>query len=113
MANYRVEEKGDVTVLALKGSITMGSGDVSMREHIKGLLEKGRKKVLIDLGEVGFIDSTGLGELVAAYTTSRHQGATLKLVHLTKKIHDLLDITQLASVFESYESMDEALKSFE
>lgn len=108
----RIYEKDGVTVLELKGTITLGGGDVTMRDRIKELLAQDRKKIVIDLGEVSFMDSTGLGELVAAYTTARHQQATLKLANLTKKIKDLLSITQLAAVFETYESLDEALASF-
>jgi anti-sigma B factor antagonist len=108
----RIYEKDGVTVLELKGTITLGSGDVNMRDRIKELLGQGHKQIVIDLGEVSFMDSTGLGELVAAYTTARHQQATLKLANLTKKIKDLLSITQLAAVFESYESLDEAVASF-
>ncbi len=110
--NNRVYEKDGVSVLELKGTITLGGGDVTMRDRIKELLGQDRKKIVIDLGEVSFMDSTGLGELVAAYTTARHQQATLKLANLTKKIKDLLSITQLAAVFETYESLDEAIASF-
>ncbi len=112
MTSNRVYEKDGVTVLQLKGAITMGSGDVTMRSLIKDLLDQDKKEILIDVGEVPFMDSTGLGELVAAYTTARHQGATLKLINLTKKIHDLLDITQLAAVFECYDTLEEGVKSF-
>lgn len=110
--NDRTYEKNGVAVLELKGTITLGSGDVTMRDRIKELLAKDKKQIVVDLGEVSFMDSTGLGELVAAYTTARHQQATLKLANLTKKIKDLLSITQLAAVFESYESLDEAIASF-
>jgi anti-sigma B factor antagonist len=110
--NNRIYEKDGVTVLELKGTITLGGGDVTMRDRIKELLGQDRKRIVIDLGEVSFMDSTGLGELVAAYTTARHQQATLKLANLTKKIKDLLSITQLAAVFETYESLDEAIASF-
>ena len=110
--NNRIYEKDGVSVLELKGTITLGGGDVTMRDRIKELLGQDKKKIVIDLGEVSFMDSTGLGELVAAYTTARHQQATLKLAHLTKKIKDLLSITQLAAVFETYESLDEAIASF-
>lgn len=112
MMNHRTYEKDGVAVLELNGSITMGSGDVTMRDLIKDLLKKGQKQILIDLGGVSFMDSTGLGELVAAFTSARHEKADLKLVNLTKKIHDLLSITQLATVFEYYEDLDEALRSF-
>jgi len=105
-------ETGGIQVIALGGSITMGSGDITVREMIKDLVAKGYKKILIDLGEVGFMDSTGLGELVAAYSHAKGHQAVLKLCNMTKKIDDLMEITQLASVFESYESREEALKSF-
>ena len=108
----RVFDQGDVKVVAFKGSITLGSGDVTMRNLIKDIVDQGNQKVVVDLGDVGFIDSTGLGELVAAYTTARGKNATLKLANLTKKIDDLMEITQLSSVFETYESLDEAVKSF-
>jgi len=112
MGENKIYEKDGLSVLELKGSITLGHGDVTMREHIKGLLDQGKKEIIIDLGDVSFMDSTGLGELVAAYTSARHQEATLKLANLTKKIHDLLDITQLAAVFEHYDSVEEAAASF-
>ncbi|OYW05764.1 MAG: anti-anti-sigma factor [Acidobacteria bacterium 37-65-4] len=110
--NHRTYEKDGVSVLELKGTITLGAGDVTMRDVIKDLLGKEKKSIVVDLGEVSFMDSTGLGELVAAYTTARHQGATLKLANLTKKTKDLLSITQLAAVFESYDSLGEAIGSF-
>ena len=110
--NQLVYEKSGITVLELTGTITLGAGDVTMRDLIKGQLSQGKKSLVIDLGGVSFMDSTGLGELVAAYTTAKHQEATLKLANLTKKIKDLLAITQLAAVFESYETLDEALGSF-
>lgn len=110
--NHKIYEKNGICVLELEGTITLGGGDMTMRDLIKGLLSQGKKSILVDLGGVSFMDSTGLGELVAAYTTARHQQATLKLVNLTKKIKDLLSITQLLAVFESYETMDEAVASF-
>jgi anti-sigma B factor antagonist len=109
---FEVVEKGDVTLLNIGGRITLGAGDVKMRDKLLEQLEKGRKKIVLDLGEVSFIDSAGLGELVAAYTSARRHGAQVKLANLTKKIDDLLDITRLSSVFETFESSDEAIKSF-
>ena len=109
---FDVFEKGDVTVLNVSGRITLGSGDIKMRDKLIEQLEKGKKKIVLDLGEVSFIDSAGLGELVAAYTSARRHGAQVKLANLTKKIDDLLDITRLSSVFESYQSADDAVKSF-
>lgn len=109
---FEVVEKGDVTLLNIGGRITLGSGDVKMRDKLVEQLDKGRKKIVLDLGEVSFIDSAGLGELVAAYTSARRHGAQVKLANLTKKIDDLLDITRLSSVFETFDSADEAVKSF-
>ncbi len=106
-----VEKKG-VTVLGLGGKITLGSGDVKLKEKLVAELSKGKKKIVVDLGEVSYIDSAGLGELVAAYTSAKKQGATVKLANLTKKVNDLLDITRLSTVFETYNSVDEAIKSF-
>jgi anti-sigma B factor antagonist len=109
---FEVLEKGDVTLLNIGGRITLGSGDVKMRDKLLEQLEKGKKKIVLDLGEVSFIDSAGLGELVAAYTSARRHGAQVKLSNLTKKMDDLLDITRLSSVFETFPSAEEAIKSF-
>jgi len=108
----KVFDEGEVKVVALSGSITLGSGDVTMRNLIKDLVEQGHQKIIVDLGEVSFMDSTGLGELVSAYTSARGKNATLKLANLTKKIDDLMEITQLSSVFDSFESLEEAVQSF-
>jgi len=108
----RQYEKGGVQVLTLAGSITLGSGDTTVRDMVKDLVAGGHKKILIDLGGVTFMDSTGLGEMVAAYSHAKGQQASMKLCSLTKKIDDLMQITQLASVFETYESVDEGLSSF-
>jgi anti-sigma B factor antagonist len=107
-----VVEKNGVTILGLGGKITLGSGDVKLKEKLVSELGKGKKKIVVDLGEVSYIDSAGLGELVAAYTSAKKQGATVKLANLTKKVNDLLDITRLSTVFETYNSVDEAIKSF-
>lgn len=110
--NHRIYEKDGISILELKGTITLGSGDVTLRSLVKDMLSQGRKQIVVDLGGVSFMDSTGLGELVAAYTSARHQQATIKLVNLTKKIHDLLSITQLAAVFECFNTMDDVMTSF-
>lgn len=109
---FNVKEKGDVTVIELSGRITLGSGDVKLREKLVEELNKGKKKIVLDLGEVSFMDSAGLGELVAAYTSAKRHGAQVKLSNLTKKIDDLLDITRLSSVFDTYNSTDDAINSF-
>ncbi len=84
-----------VTIVDCSGRITLGEGSVVMRDVVKDLLGKGQKKILLNLGDVNYIDSSGIGELVAAFTTVRNQGGELKLLNLTKKVHDLLQITKL------------------
>jgi anti-sigma B factor antagonist len=101
-----------VAVLDLSGRITLGEGSVQIRDAIRDLLGKGRKNILLDLGEVNYIDSSGLGELVSAYTSARNQGAALKLLKLTKKVHDLLQLTKLYTVFDIYDDEAAAIASF-
>jgi len=110
--SFKSFEKSGVMVLELTGRITLGGGDVKMRDLIKGQLDAGQKRIVVDLGGVSFMDSSGLGELVAAYTSARRAGVTIKLANLTKKIDDLMEITRLASIFEMYGSVDEAVASF-
>ena len=105
------ESKG-VTVLDLKGKITLGEGSVQVRDAVRGLVGKGQKKMLLNLGDVNYIDSSGLGELVAAYTTARNQGAALKLLKLSQKVHDLLQLTKLYTVFDIYDDESTAIASF-
>ncbi len=103
---------GDVVVIDVPGKITLGEGDVQLRKKIHELFEAGEKRILINLGQVSYIDSAGIGELVAAYTAAKNRGVELKLCNLTRKIHDLLTIAQLITVFETYDSEEEALSSF-
>ena len=105
-------EVDGVTVLGLSGRITLGEGSVQLRDAIRDLISKGQKGILLDLGDVNYIDSSGLGELVSAYTTARNQGATLKLLKLTKKVHDLLQLTKLYTVFDIYDDEASAIASF-
>jgi len=105
-------EVGNVTVLDLAGKITIGEGSVQLREAVRGLLEQGKKNILVNLGSVDYVDSSGIGELVSCYTTTKNQGGQLRLLNLTKKIKDLLQITKLLTVFETYEDEAEAVKSF-
>jgi anti-sigma B factor antagonist len=105
-------EAGDVTILDLSGKITIGEGSVQLRETVRQLLEGGRKKILLNLGDVSYVDSSGIGELVSSYTTANKSEGQLKLLNLTKKIQDLLAITKLLTVFEIHESEDAALASF-
>ncbi len=105
-------EKDGVTILDLKGKITLGEGSVQIRDAVRVLVGKGKKNILLHLGDVNYIDSSGLGELVAAYTTAKNQGAALKLLQLTKKVHDLLQLTKLYTVFDVYDDETTAIASF-
>jgi anti-sigma B factor antagonist len=101
-----------VIVLDLSGRITLGEGSVQLRDSIRDLIGKGQRRILLDLGDVNYIDSSGLGELVSAYTSARNQGATVKLLKLTKKVHDLLQLTKLYTVFDIYDDEASAIASF-
>ena len=101
-----------VTVVDLSGRITLGEGSVVLRDTIRDLVSKGRIKILLNLGEVTYIDSSGIGELVSAFTTVRNQGGELKLLNLTKKVHDLLQITKLYTVFDIKDDEKGAIQSF-
>ena len=103
---------GDITVLDLKGKMTLGEGDELLKDKINSLLQQGFKKVVLNLEEVPYIDSAGLGEIVRTYTTISRQGGSLKLLNLTKRITDLLSITKLLTVFETYENEADAVRSF-
>src|SRR5436853_2331186 len=110
----QIEERvvGDTTILDLKGKITLGEGDEVLKDKINSLMHQGRNKLLLNLEGVPYIDSAGLGEIVRTYTTVSRQGGQLKLVNLTKRITDLLSITKLLTVFETFDNEQEALKSF-
>jgi anti-sigma B factor antagonist len=114
MAELEVKERqaGDVTILDLGGSVRMGEGAVALRNAIRSLAEQGKKKILLNLGGVKNIDSSGIGELIANYTTITRNGGQLKLLNLTDKIQNLLVITKLLTVFDSYDNEPEALNSF-
>ena len=101
-----------VTIVDLSGRITLGEGSVILRDTVRDLVGKGNKKILLNLGEVNYIDSSGIGELVSAFTTVRNQGGELKLLNLTKKVHDLLQITKLYTVFDIKDDETQAIQSF-
>ena len=103
---------GDVVVLDLKGKITLGEGDELLKDKVNSLVNQGHKKIVLNLAEVPYIDSAGLGEVVRTYTTVSRQGGTMKLLNLTKRITDLLSITKLLTVFETYYSEADAVRSF-
>jgi anti-sigma B factor antagonist len=101
-----------ITILDLSGRITLGEGSVQLRDAVRDLLAKGSKLILLNLADVNYIDSSGIGELVSAYTTVRNQGGELKLLNLTKKVHDLLQITKLYTVFDVKDDEASAIASY-
>jgi anti-sigma B factor antagonist len=110
--NIRERQAGDVTVLDMDGRITIGEGSVALRSAVRRLLEEGKHKILLNLAGVGYIDSSGIGELVSSYTTINKDGGQLKLLSLTQKLQDLLTITKLLTVFDVYDTEAEALSSY-
>ncbi len=106
------QDLGGTTVLSVSGGITLGEESNSLRTKVKEVLGRGVSRLILDLGGVTYIDSTGLGAIVAGYTTARNQGASLKLANLTRSFHSQLQITNLLSVFEVYDTVEEAAKSF-
>ena len=107
-----VRQRGNVTILDLKGKITIGVGDVALRNAVQEAMAGGATNIVINLKDVTTIDSSGVGELVSAYTTATNRGAKLRLVNLPAKVSDILHITQLITVFEVYDTEDEAVASF-
>lgn len=101
-----------VTVLKLAGRVTLGEESNQLRTKIKELLGQGKTRLVLDLAEVGYIDSAGLGTLVAGFTSAQNQGANMKLANLTKRFNEQLHITKLVTVFDVYESVEDAVKSF-
>ncbi len=114
MAELQVKERqaGDVTILDLSGAVRIGEGSIALRDSVRTVVEHGKKKVLLNLGGVNYIDSSGIGELIANYTTLSREGGQLKLLNLTEKIQNLLVITKLLTVFDTYDNEAEALSSF-
>jgi anti-sigma B factor antagonist len=103
---------GDVVVLDVKGRVQLGEGDELLKDKVNSLLNQGRKKIVLNLADVPYIDSAGLGEVVRTFTTVSRQGGQLKLLNLTKRITDLLAITKLLTVFDTYDSEQDAVQSF-
>ena len=111
--NITERQAGDVTILDLDGKVTIGEGSVALRGAIRRLLGEGKNKILLNLAGVGYVDSSGIGELVSSYTAiGKEEGGQLKLLNLTQKIRDLLTITKLLTVFDVYENEAEALNSY-
>jgi len=111
MKIQRREAKG-VVILDITGQITLGEGDEELKDAIDKLVADGQKKILLNMKKVKFMDSSGVGELVGCYTTLSRAGGKLKLVHLNEKVHDILQITQLISVFETFDDEAKAVASF-
>lgn len=108
-----VRHNGGVTILEPKGKITIGAGDIALRDSVNEALEAGSQNILVDLSDVSTIDSSGIGEMVSAYTTVTNRGGGLKLLNLPPKVADILQITQLITVFEVHDNEDEAVSSFD
>jgi len=106
-------EVGIIALVDLSGRIALGEGSALLRKTIRDLLDSGNKKILLNLGDVNYIDSSGIGELVSGFTAVRSRGGELKLLHLTKKVHDLLQITKLFTVFDVYSDEPTAVRSFQ
>ncbi len=114
MAELNISERqaGDVTILDLDGKITIGEGSVALRSTVRRLLGDGKNKILLNLGGVGYVDSSGIGELVSSFTAVNKEGGTLKLLNLVQKIQDLLAITKLLTVFDTFDNEGDALSSY-
>ena len=111
-AKLTTRQVGDVTVIDASGRITLGEGSTTFREKIKELAASGAKKVLINMGDISYIDSSGIGELVSGFTTIANTGGSLKLLNLGKRVQDLLQITKLYTVFETFDDEAAAIRSF-
>ena len=105
-------EIGDIAIVDFSGKITLGEGSSTLRRMVQDLVNRGHRKILFDLGDVDYIDSSGIGELVSGYTAVKNQSGDLKLLHLTKKVRDLLQITKLYTVFDVFTDESTALRSF-
>jgi len=110
--DFSTRQSDGITIVDLKGRITLGEGSVTLRDTVHDLLSKGQKRILLNLGEVNYIDSSGIGELVSAFTAAKKQGGEVKLLNLSKRVHDLLQITKLYTVFDVKDDEALAVESF-
>jgi anti-sigma B factor antagonist len=108
----QLRELSDVVILDMSGRITLGDGSVILREAVREQIVAGKQAIIINLGDVTYMDSSGLGELISAFTSAKNRGASLKLLNLTKRIRDLMEITKLYTVFDIYDDEDAAVDSF-
>lgn len=111
-AKLSPRQVGDVTVVDVSGRITLGEGSSNLRDGIRAMVAKGNKKILLNLADVSYIDSSGIGELVSGFTSVANAGGQLKLMNLTKRVKDLLQITKLYTVFDVFDSENTAVRSF-
>jgi anti-sigma B factor antagonist len=109
---FTTRQVNGITVLDLSGKITLGEGSVTIRDAVRDVLATGKNQILLNLADVNYIDSSGIGELVSALTAVKNAGGSLKLLQLTKKVHDLLQITKLYTVFDIYDDEAEAIASY-
>jgi anti-sigma B factor antagonist len=109
---FTIRQSRDIAIVDLRGRIVLGEGSITVRDTVHDLLTKGQKRILLNLGDVNYIDSSGIGELVSAFAAAKKQGGELKLLNLTKKIHDLLQITKLYTVFDVKDDEASAVESF-
>jgi len=105
-------KNGDVVILDIKGKILFGEGVEDLRQEIQKMVDSGEKKVLMNFADVPYLDSTGLGEVIRCYTTMKKNGGDIKIINLTNNVRDLLSVTKLITVFETYNNEEEAVKSF-
>ena len=110
--DFSIRQSDGITIVDLRGRITLGEGSVALRDTVHDLLSKGQKRILLNLGDVNYIDSSGIGELVSAFTAAKKQGGEVKLLNLTKRVHDLLQITKLYTVFDVKDDEASAVASF-
>ena len=110
----KIDERsvGNVTILDISGQIKLSQGDMMLKDKIHSVVHQGQKNILVNLAKVDYVDSAGLGEIISSHTTVMRAGGTMKLLNLTKKMRDLLSITKLLTVFETFDSEQEAVKSF-
>jgi anti-sigma B factor antagonist len=115
MAQLQIRKRmnGDVAILDLDGRLTMGEGSVTLRESVRALLADGSKHILVNLAGVDYVDSSGLGEIVSAFATAKREDTTLKLLNLTERVHGLLQMTKLLTIFETFETEQDAVRSFD
>ncbi len=103
---------GDIAIVDLNGKVTLGENTGILRDELRGLMSQGHKNIILNMADVSYVDSAGLGELVGAYTTATNQGGSVKLLHLQGKMKDLMQITKLHTIFSSYDDESAAVASF-